>query len=182
MTECLTKCLASYRRFIRVGSGRRPGYPRAVTDRRGPGPLKTVQATAKIDATRPRILVCNCQSLGLVVNQMREVILTDCLAYYPYHPLDEADGFLARGVGFEDLGEPSPEHGHMAEVALALGGIDGCEEITREEIGEEDRVAAQRAPGEERPRWANGSLQASPGGGKNSERKAGQERLFGHTL
>lgn len=100
----------------------------------------------------------------------------------PAPALDEADGLLARGVGFEDLGEPGPEHRHMAEVALALGGVDGCEEITREELREEDRVAAQRAPGEERPRLANGSLQASPRGGKNGERKAGQERLFGHTL
>jgi len=53
------------------------------------------------------------------------------------------DGFLAGGVGFEDLREPSPEDGQMAEAALARCGIDGGEEVRRQDIGEKDGITAE---------------------------------------
>ena len=96
--------------------------------------------------------------------------------------LDESDGLLAGGVCFEDLGEPRPENRQVAEAALAQGGINGTEEISRQDVFKQNCVSAQRAAGDDGRGLPDRGLQAALGSGKNSERKVGQKRLFGHTL
>ena len=99
--------------------------------------------------------------------------ITGATTRRPDTALDEADGFQTRSVGFEDLGKPCPEHRLMAEVALAFGGIDGCGEISREDMREEQRGALS----ERREKSARDGRTAAC-----RRRLAGQERLFGHTL
>lgn len=96
--------------------------------------------------------------------------------------MDEADGFLAGRVGFEDLGEPGPEDGYVAEAALALGGIDGGEEFTREHVFKQNGVTTEGTTGDDGRRAADCCLQAALCGGKYHQRKVGQERLFGHAF
>lgn len=95
--------------------------------------------------------------------------------------LDQSDSLLTGGVGFKDLGEPCPEYRQMAEAALTLGRINGTEEIAGQEIFEKNGVSAQRAADNDRGGMPDRGLQPPFGGGKNGERKVGQERLFGHT-
>jgi len=96
--------------------------------------------------------------------------------------LDVPDSFLAGGVGFEDLCEPCPEDGQMAEAALARCGVDGGEEIRRQDIGEKDGITAEGTACDDGRSVADSGLQSAPCGGKNGERKVGQERLFFHTF
>ena len=70
----------------------------------------------------------------------------------------------------------------MAEAALAQCWVDGAEEIARQDVFEKDRVSAQRAAGDDGRGVPDRGLHPSPGVGKNSARKVGQERLFGHTF
>ncbi len=81
--------------------------------------------------------------------------------------LDVPDGFLAGGVGFEDLREPSPEDRQMTETALARCGIDVGEEIRRQDIGEKDGIAAEGTACDDGRGVADRGLQAAPCGGKN---------------
>ena len=70
----------------------------------------------------------------------------------------------------------------MAEAALARCGVDGGEEVRRQDIGEKDGIAAEGTAGDDGRGVADRGLQAAPCGGKNGERKVGQERLFFHTF
>jgi hypothetical protein len=88
----------------------------------------------------------------------------------------------AGSVGLKDLGEPSPEHRKMTKATLALGRVDGGEEITRQNVFEKHGVSAERATGDDGGGLPDRGLQPPLGSGKNGERKVGQERLFGHTF
>lgn len=80
---------------------------------------------------------------------------------------------MAGGIGFENLGEPGPEDGQMAEAALALGGIDGCKEFTGQDVFEKDGIAAEGTAGDKGGCLADRRLQPTPRGGKNGEREVG---------
>jgi hypothetical protein len=69
-----------------------------------------------------------------------------------------------------------------AEAALALGGIDRFKECAGQDVFEKDGITAERAADDESGSLPDRGLQTTLGGGKNDERKVGQERLFGHTF
>lgn len=72
------------------------------------------------------------EGAGVVAGNGQPRVVTPCL--------DQAHGFGERGVGFEDLGEPRPEHDHVAVMPDSLGYGEPVEEVGGQDVGELHRV------------------------------------------
>jgi len=100
----------------------------------------------------------------------------------PRPSLDKTDSLGTGGVALEDLGPPRPKHRDMSQVALADSGIDFLKKGAGPDAREHQGIASDRVAHGSRALASDGGSQPALGGGKNRPRKAGQERLFGHTL
>ena len=67
-------------------------------------------------------------------------------------------------------------------LTLADSEIDFLKEGAGQDAREHQGIASDRVAHGGRALATDGGLQPALGGGKNRPRKAGQERLFGHTL
>lgn len=96
--------------------------------------------------------------------------------------LDKAHCLGEGGIGFEDLGEPSPEDHDIAILPDALGNGKTVEEIGWQDMGKLHRVGGDGRVREIAAFGGENVLQATLNFATNLRRESGEEWLFvGHT-